>query len=259
MDDDSGRGLTLVLRDLTGLKALERSVKLREKAEETATLAAGIAHEIKNPLAGVRGAAQLIQREAGGRGLEEYTGIIIRETDRIDRLITDLIQLNNPSSFRMEPVNIHETLEEMILVLRADLEKRNVTIARKYDPSLPPVEGNRDRLAQVFLNLFKNAVEASPDGGRVIFRTGPAWRLPDGAPPRKDKKYAVIEVLDEGTGIDGADLPGLFTPFFTRKKGGAGLGLTVTLNLVTAHNGLLTVRNRKEGRGAEAAVYLPFA
>ena len=259
LDADSGGGTAVFIRNLTGLKALERSVKLREKAEETAILAAGIAHEIKNPLSGIRGAAQLIQREPGGRSLEEYTGVIIRETDRINRLITDLIQLNNPAMFQMSTVNLHETLENMLVAQREELERRNIRLEKIYDPSLPPALGNADRLAQVFLNLFKNAMEASPDGGRMTLRTGPAWRLPDGAPPGKDKKYAVVEILDEGTGIDGADLPGLFTPFYTRKKGGSGLGLTVTLNIVTAHNGALTVRNRKDGKGAEAAVYLPFA
>ncbi|MDH5756684.1 MAG: ATP-binding protein, partial [Nitrospinota bacterium] len=159
----------------------------------------------------------------------------------------------------MRPENIHSVLDEAILSQKMEMEKRGIQVVKLYDPSLPPVEGNRDRLVQVFMNLVKNSVEACPDGGELIVRSGPAWRFPDGAPPRKDKKYATVEIIDEGYGIDEADLQGLYTPFFTRKKGGAGLGLTVTLNLVRAHFGLLSVKNRKESRGAEASVYLPLA
>ncbi|MDH5509878.1 MAG: ATP-binding protein [Nitrospinota bacterium] len=259
MECESGRGLAVAMRDLTGLKALERSVKLQEKVEETATLVAGIAHEIKNPLSGIRGAAQLIQGETDEERVGEYTSLIIRETDRINRLIIDLIELNHPAVFVMGPENIHSILDEAILGQKMEMEKRGISTLKLYDPSLPPVEGNRDRLVQIFLNLVKNAVEANPDGGVLTIRSGAAWRFPDGAPPRKDKKYATVEIIDEGSGIDEEGLRGLYTPFFSRKKGGAGLGLTVTLNLVRAHNGLLSVKNRKEKQGAEAAVYLPLA
>ncbi|MDH4182792.1 MAG: ATP-binding protein [Nitrospinota bacterium] len=259
MEEPGGRWVILILRDLTGLKALQRAARLREKAEETALLAAGIAHEIKNPLSGIRGAAQLVERESGSPAMAEYTGLIIRETDRINRLITGLIDLNHPMSFPMGPVNIHAVLDEALLGQKPEMEKRSVTSLRLYDPSLPPVEGNMDRLTQILVNLLKNAVEATPDGAMITIRTSPAWRLPDSAPPRKDKKYAAIEIIDEGHGIEERQMHGLFTPFFTRKQGGTGLGLTVTLNLVRAHNGLLTVKNRKDGKGAEAVVYLPFA
>ncbi|MDH5756706.1 MAG: PAS domain S-box protein, partial [Nitrospinota bacterium] len=194
MEYEGGRGLVVAMRDLTGLKALERSVKLREKAEETAVLVAGIAHEIKNPLSGIRGAAQLVQRETEKGRMEEYTSLIIKETDRINRLIIDLIELNNPALFVMRPENIHSVLDEAILSQKMEMEKRGIQVVKLYDPSLPPVEGNRDRLVQVFMNLVKNSVEACPDGGELIVRSGPAWRFPDGAPPRKDKKYATVEI-----------------------------------------------------------------
>lgn len=258
VEEQDAAGVVVVLRNLTGLKALETSVKLTERVAEIATLAAGIAHEIKNPLSGIRGAAQLLNRELGEGSAADFTGLIIRESDRIDRLIMDLIELNQPGDFPREPVNIYPILDEALKLTAATRQGKHARVFLEYDPSLPPVLGDQDRLMQVFLNLVKNAVESLGEGGALTLRTGMAWRAPGSAGVSKERKYALIEVIDDGHGIPEDALPRLFTPFFSTKKGGSGLGLPMTLHIVQAHGGLLTINNRTDMRGAVASVYLPY-
>jgi len=255
--DDERNGAAVVIRDITGLKSLERAVRENERVTDIAALAAGIAHEIKNPLGGIRGAAQLLGLDLSGAA-SEYTDLIIREADRINRLITDLINLSHPAPVTGEPVNVYPALDDVIRLLEAPIAEKKLALTREFDPSLPHVTADKDRLRQIFLNLMKNAVEACGDHGGIQLRAGLAWRAPGGTPFEKDRKFALVEFIDNGAGMDESVRKRLFTPFTSGKKGGAGLGLSVTFHLVKAHGGYLEIDNRADGPGVRASVYLPY-
>ncbi|MBI4664923.1 MAG: PAS domain-containing protein [Nitrospinae bacterium] len=253
-----GGGVAVVIRDRTTLKALERFMGMNERLSELATLAAGIAHEIKNPLGGIRGAAQLLGDELASEPVNEYTNLIISEVDRISRLVVDLIELNEPGQFAKEPLNIYPILDNVVRLLKSAMETKGIKVARQFDPSLPPALGDADRLKQIFFNILKNAVEACNPGGQVTITTSLAWRAPRATTSGRRARFILVEVADEGQGMDEDTLSRLFTPFFSRKKGGSGLGLSMTLHLVQAHDGLLEVSNRGEAGGVVASIYLPY-
>jgi two-component system nitrogen regulation sensor histidine kinase GlnL len=260
VEHDSYRGVALVLRNTSRLKALENSIKLHERVSEIAVLAAGIAHEIKNPLSGVRGSAQLLSAELTDEEQKSYTDLIIRESDRIDRLLMDLFKLDQSASFKKEALNIYTVLDEVVSLLRSLLEEKKIKIKRVFDPSLPHILGERDRLVQIFLNLLKNAIEACSEGATITLKTSLALPVSGSAPIKKNRRYAIIEMIDEGPGVDEDIRPYLFTPFFSKKSGGTGLGLPITLHLVQAHEGILEINNRKDGvKGTNVVVYLPYS
>lgn len=254
-------GAALVVRDETLLKEIDRS---QRRADQLATLGImnlGMAHEIKNPLGGIKGAAQLLRSDLEeGSPLIEYSDVILREVDRIDSLLEGLLSAQPRREVHYEELNIHEVLNEVIHLLEMSDETSCLTFTKSFDPSLPPIKGDRNGLTQVFLNLFKNAVEASPPGGEVIIRTLVPVGTPRGQMPfsRTRQKGGVLEVdvIDQGQGFDPAagDFP---APFFTTKTKGVGLGLAITEQIIRNHEGALLLENREEG-GAVVRVYLPL-
>jgi two-component system nitrogen regulation sensor histidine kinase GlnL len=213
-------------------------------------LAAGLAHEIKNPLAGLKGAADLLAGELPpGSPLASYTELMAREATRVDRLVQSLLDLTRPLSLRAVPENLHRICDDVLLLFRG------VPVERAYDPSLPEVSVDRERLLQVLLNLVKNAVEAMPSGAVVRLETGvaPGKRVRVGD---RLRPLARIAVLDQGPGLpDGVEL---FTPFTSTKPTGTGLGLVVSRQIVEAHGGRLELRDRRDRRGVEAEILLPM-
>lgn len=260
LSPEQGRkGAAVVMRDLTVFKAMERMAEAGERLEGLSMLAAGIAHEVKNPLGGIRGAAQLLRGEiADNPSVGEYTSLIIREVDRINRLIMDFIALNQPGDFPMESLNIYPVIDDAISILKTAMEQKEVKVQRVFDPSFPYVIGNGDRLRQVFINIIKNAVEACAQGGRVTITTSLAMRPPLSKFKGKKSRFALVEVADDGPGLDDEAKAKLFTPFFSKKKQGSGLGLIMTLHLVQGHEGLLEIDNKPNAPGAVASVYLPY-
>lgn len=257
--EEGRKGAAIVLRDLTALKTMERLASMGARLDELSTLAAGIAHEIKNPLGGIRGAAQLLRREAAGLpAAVEYTSLIIREVDRINRLIMDFIALSQPADFPMGEMNIYPVLDDALNLLKDSMNRKDIKVYRVFDPSLPPVIGNGDRLRQVFINIIKNAVEACGQGGHITITTSLAMKPPRSKFKGKKSRLALVEVADDGVGLDKETKTHLFTPFFSKKKQGSGLGLVMTLQIVQAHGGLLELDNKSHGPGAMASVYLPY-
>jgi two-component system, NtrC family, nitrogen regulation sensor histidine kinase GlnL len=228
-----------------------------ERALDFEALAAGLAHEIKNPLAGLQGSAELLAREAAGSAAE-YAQVIAREAKRVDGLVRELLDLARPAALQTAPFNVHSVLEDVLLLARGVPGGADIHFTERYDPSLPPVQGDREKLTQVVLNLVRNAVDAVQGGdrGEVIFETAVASvRLR--AAGGRTRPLARVSVLDSGPGIPEAMLPRLFTPFATSKAHGTGLGLAISRRIVEAHGGRIEVKNRPGG-GAEASLYLPL-
>jgi two-component system, NtrC family, nitrogen regulation sensor histidine kinase GlnL len=234
-----------------------RVPRASERTLDFEALAAGLAHEIKNPLAGLQGSAELLAREADGTA-REYALVIAREAKRVDGLVRELLDLARPAAISLAPVNIHEVLDHVRLLARGLPGGDRIAFTQRYDPSLPPVHGDREKLTQVVLNLVRNAVEAvqGRERAEVSLETGVASLRLRSASGRT-RPLARVSVHDDGPGIPEAMLARLFTPFATSKAHGTGLGLAVSRRVVEAHGGRIEVKNRAAG-GAEASVYLPL-
>ena len=229
-----------------------------ERMLDFEALAAGLAHEIKNPLAGLQGSAELLAREASDARAKEYAHVIAREAKRVDGLVRELLDLARPAALATAPVNVHTVLGEVLLLAKGLPGAQRVVFVQRYDPSLPQVVADREKLTQVLLNLVRNAVDAVQDvpSPEVAFETRVASQRLRSAGGRT-RPLARVAVLDNGPGIAEAMLPRLFTPFATSKAHGTGLGLAISQRIVEAHGGRIEVKSRSGG-GAEACVYLPL-
>ncbi len=240
-----------------GTVLLLRARRGAERSLDFEALAAGLAHEIKNPLAGLQGSAELLAREAEGSA-REYAMVIAREARRVDGLVRELLDLARPATLRSSPVNIHGVLRDVMVIARGLPGGERVAFTQHFDPSLPPLHGDQEKLTQVLLNLVRNAVEAVREGSdpEVTMETGVA-RLRLRHASGRTVPLARVAVLDNGRGIPEAMLSRLFTPFATSKAQGTGLGLAISRRIVEAHGGRIEVRNRP-AQGVEAALYLPL-
>lgn len=236
--------LSILPRRITAF--LEKKSEMDAAARSVSGLASMLAHEVKNPLSGIRGAAQLMGRALDDKHLQ-LTELICKEVDRIKDLVDDLESFNAPIEQHMEPVNIHEVLDHVLNIAVAGFAAQ-ATIRPKFDPSLPPVAGNYDRLVQVFLNLVKNAAEAAgPDADITVttaYRHGIWIRGADG---RRKRLPIEITVIDNGPGIPENIKGHLFDPFVTGKSGGTGLGLSVVARYVSNFGGTVTADNLPGG------------
>ncbi len=257
LTDHSGeaRGGVLVLRDLTHIRELEEQVRRAERLTALGALAAGIAHEIRNPLMGVRGAAQLLQSEPSfPAALKEYNDVIIREVDRLNSLVEGMLAFAQPRAPRIVECNINEILEEILTLEEPVLMRRGVTVRRTYDPQVPVVAADPDQIRQVFLNLFRNGAEAMEGGGELTLETGYERR----SPRCFGLSVAVVKVIDQGPGLSPEARQHLFDPFFTTKPTGTGLGLAVCHRIVGDHRGSVEIGEAEEG-GCAVTVLLPLA
>jgi two-component system nitrogen regulation sensor histidine kinase GlnL len=198
-----------------------------------------LAHEIKNPLGGLRGAAQLLERELPDASLREYTGVIIREADRLRALVDNLLGPGIP--LRREPLNLHELLQHVFHLLRSEAPP-GVGILRDYDPSLPPVHIDRDQLVQAMLNLGRNAVQVLGQSGRLTLRTRALTNVTIGA--RRHRVVVSVQFEDNGPGVPAELADTIFYPLVTGRDGGTGLGLAVAQDIVTRHGGLIEFESR---------------
>jgi two-component system nitrogen regulation sensor histidine kinase GlnL len=231
--------IMLLPRSMT--EKIDRQLTHRGAARTVTGLASMLAHEIKNPLSGIRGAAQLLESEADEND-RSLTRLICDEADRIVGLVDRMEIFADERPTEREAINIHSILERVKTIARNGFA-RNIRIVEEYDPSLPPVHGNRDQLIQVFLNLVKNAAEAL-DGNKdaeIVFRTAyrPGIRL--SMPGSRSRVSLPLEfsVIDNGPGVPEDLLPYLFDPFVTSKINGTGLGLALVAKIIGDHGGVI--------------------
>jgi two-component system, NtrC family, nitrogen regulation sensor histidine kinase GlnL len=246
------------LQERSITRKMDLRLNQRGAARSIMSMAAMLSHEIKNPLAGIRGAAQLLEREAQPQDLE-LTRLIRDETDRIVALVDRMDMFSDGLHIERRPVNIHEVLEHVRRVAEASFA-RHCRISEVYDPSLPPVDGNRDLLIQVFMNLVKNAAEAVQDREGVIvlstrYQHGVRLMVP-GTETRMHLPL-LVTVQDDGPGIPEHLRPTLFDPFVTTKPGGKGLGLALVAKIVDDLGGMVNFAS--EPRRTVFSVVLPVA
>ncbi len=242
------------------LLRISREEDIISQQETTRTLVRGMAHEIKNPLGGIRGAAQLLDRELNSEGQREYTRVIIDEADRLRGLVDRMLGPNK--ALKLAPTNIHEILERVRTLLEAE-GKGRLVFRRDYDPSIPEFSGDKAQLIQAFLNIARNAMEAAienPAGHSghelptIIFRTRALRQFTIGH--RCHRLVCRVDVIDNGPGIPPDLLQNIFYPMISGRASGTGLGLSITQSIIGQHHGL--VECESEPGHTDFIIFLPL-
>jgi len=253
------QGQTLLLLEVHPRDRLLRITKEEaqlSKQETTKMLVRGLAHEIKNPLGGIRGAAQLLARELPEEGLRDYTNVIIEEADRLRNLVDRMLGSNKLPSLAM--TNIHEVLERVCSLVDAE-SQGCITLVRDYDPSLPDVLIDREQMIQAVLNLVRNAMQAISSQnelrlGRITLRSRALRQFTIGHV--RHRLVARVEIIDNGPGIPSELQDTLFYPMVSGRPDGTGLGLAITQNIISQHQGLIECESHA-GHTA-FSIYLPL-
>lgn len=232
-------GLVIELRENVQQLKLDREERILDQSQVNKELVRNLAHEIKNPLGGIRGAAQLLEHELGNPSLKEYTQVIIKEADRLQDLMQRLLTPHRP----MLPatVNIHEILERVRSLLTAEFPG-SLAVRRDYDTSLPELVGDREQLIQAVLNIARNAAQAMNGEGEIVLKTRSLRQV-----TLAKKRYRLameIKVIDNGPGIPDDIRERMFYPLVSGREGGSGLGLTIAQNFIQHHHGTIDCASR---------------
>ena len=247
--DDEVGDLTTAFNQMT--RDLRDSRNELIRAERLATagkMAASFAHEIRNPLSSMRMLAQMLMQKSDlpSSKREQSIGYILEEIERIDVIVKGFMDFARPTALEVASHNLNQALEEVLNFMEANLNHHQITLIKKFDPGLPPIQFDRDRLKQGFMNIVLNAIEAMSEGGTVEVET-----------TRHDTRVQV-DVLDSGVGIASEYLEQLFEPLFTTKVQGTGLGLANTKRILEQHGGEVTIQSA-EGEGTKVSFWLPLA
>lgn len=240
LQSDNANQLVLEINEVNkAVRQLEEDIMENGQQANSAVIRA-IAHEIKNPLGGLRGAAQLLERElVKSPDLKVYTDIIVRETDRLCGLVDGMSR--SQTRIQPEPINIHEVLEHVYHLARAEVHD-SLYFKRDYDPSLPPVLGDREQLIQAFVNVLRNAIEATGESGQIILRTRVQRQVTVGK--TRYMSAAKIEIEDNGCGISSDLIDQIFYPMISGKAQGEGLGLSIVHQIITRHGGSISCESQ---------------
>jgi nitrogen-specific signal transduction histidine kinase len=253
-------GATVLVQDHTGLRRHVERSRHAQRLQDLGEMSAMIAHEVKNPLGAIRGVAQVLEGECNRADQHEGLEVILREVDRLTVLLDEVLGVARAELRERKPVNIHRVLDRVVDLLRRDIgDATREPFVSEYDPSLPKVAGSEDQLVQLFFNLVKNGLDASPSGVPVTVRTRLSpTRMVLGSPKPGGARMLVVTVIDRGPGILPEHRPRLFSPFFTTKPHGTGLGLALCARIVEEHGGEIRFPEVRGG-GTRVEVYLPFA
>jgi len=251
-DANDVHGIILTFQDITKILEMEEQIRRQDRLITIGSLAAGIAHEIRNPLAALSGSIQVLQGELKLKDdNKRLMDIVVNETDRLNTIITEFLEYARPPSVHADHIVLNSLLDETITLLENSKNfQENISVRRDIDPHVI-LKGDSRRLRQVFWNLLLNACQAMPGGGVLSITAAPY------TDSENDSSWCQILISDTGLGIDKRDLRKIFEPFFTTKAGGTGLGLAIAYRIIDDHGGGITVES-EPGRGAQFRIKLPM-
>lgn len=255
--DESGQmvGLVVLVKDVSRMVAMERELRRKDRLAAAGTLAAGVAHEVRNPLSAIELNLRLLKDEVGAAGLnaadiDEYFDVLFAETQRLNRITSSFLQLSRPESLQKSRLALQDPARRVLRLLESEAQSRKIT----FEVSMPSEElqvlGDETKLEQVCLNLLINSMQAMPDGGTIRVSASRVWV--DG------QCFIDLAIKDEGAGIPADIMPRLFDPYFTTRPGGTGLGLAVADRIVTDHGGSI-LASSDLGLGTTMTVRIPAA
>jgi len=252
-------GVVGVFKDVTVVHELEAQLRRSDRLAALGTLAAGLAHEIKNPLSSLQTFTRLVSRKFDDQRFREtFERVVPHELDRINRIVERLLELARPQRPSPKPVQVPALLERVLELYANQIETKRITVLREYAHDLPVLQGDAEHLYQAFLNLVANGLDAMGPGGRLTLRTAPSedrdWLTLGRRAPEHGVK---VEIEDTGSGIALPAADRIFNPFFTTKDGGTGLGLALTHKIVEDHGGSITFRSAP-GVGTTFQILLPL-
>ena len=240
LQDDGTFALVLEIQPLDRMLRISREEGIFSSQQNTRALVRGLAHEIKNPLGGLRGAAQLLARELPDIALKDYTNIIIEEADRLRNLVDQMLGPHKVPE--KKPLNVHEVVERVRHLLEAETQGQ-IHFVRDYDPSIPDLLGDKEQLIQAVLNIVRNAVEAmngmaqKPPRPTILLRTRSLRQFTIGT--QRHRLVAKIDIIDNGPGVPPDLLETIFLPMVSGRSDGTGLGLSISQSIINRHNGLI--------------------
>ena len=246
--NDSGEfvGQALILRDLSEIRRLQDQIQRQEKLAAMGGLAAGVAHEVRNPLSSIKALATFFAGQfADGSEAQEAAGVMVQEVDRLNRVITELLDFARPSDLNRQAHDMGSLLSRSIKLIQQDATNKNIEIDLQVDMDICPVWIDSDRLAQCLLNLYINAIQAMENGGTLTVYCAAAG-----------VGYLQVIVKDSGPGISLDQISNIFDPYFTTKKQGTGLGLAIVYKIIEAHQGQIAV-DSTIGEGASFTIRIP--
>jgi len=248
IDDHSGqpRGEVLLVTNVTALKNLEKEMRETERLAAVGRMAAGVAHEVRNPLSSVKGLAILLQRKfAPGSSDYETASLLVQEVERINRTISELLSFARPAPLDLARVDVGELLARQVRILAADTASQHINIRLDLADDLYPVAADQDRLNQVFVNILLNAFQAMDEGELTVT-----------ARNSTDRRNVIVTVTDSGAGMEREVLAQAFFPYFTTKADGTGIGLALSQKVINDHGGTISIRS-SPGQGTTVTVVLP--
>ena len=244
-DAEQPLGEVLLLQDVSAVRGLEEQLRRTERMAALGKMAAGVAHELRNPLSSIKGLAVVLKGRLGQDGEGRKTAdVLVNEVERLNRSIGELLDFARPEKLSTSVVRLGDIVEKTIVLVQVDAEQQGINLITSFNAQPDKIVADPDKLNQVFLNIMLNAVQAVGRDGTIAVRTGF-----DG-----DRIFCAVE--DSGVGIAEEDLARIFDPYFTTKSSGTGLGLALSAKIVEEHGGTITVRSRK-GEGAVVTVNLP--
>ncbi|MCG8550945.1 MAG: ATP-binding protein, partial [Desulfobacterales bacterium] len=243
---DNFIGHVFILNDLSRIRALELEIKHKEKLAAVGILAAGVAHEVRNPLSSIKGYAtyfsSLFDAQSDNK---KAANIMAEEVDRVNRVISELLEFARPIKLKLRRIRIFELVDKALRLIKYEADPAGIKIISSVEPALPEVEVDKDRLTQVLLNMFINAIQAMPSGGTLTVNV------------KAVENRARFEISDTGNGISPQDQANIFNPYFTTKKSGTGLGLAIAFKIIETHGGTITIESLKN-KGTTFVISIPL-
>jgi two-component system nitrogen regulation sensor histidine kinase GlnL len=248
LKDDSGEviGAIGIMKELTEIKEIEEGLRREDRLVALGEMAAGMAHEIRNPLAGIKTGVEYL-----GKFLDEKkkdsVKLIVQEINRLNRIVTDMTMYANRPPIKLDEVKIHEIINIALAFLESEITNKNIEIIKGYDENAPSIKLDGDQIREVFDNVILNAIHATSKDGKIIITTN----------YHKDVNKIEVRVTDNGVGISKNDKERIFNPFFTTKKGGTGLGLSISYRIIAEHKGDIIITSKEE-KGTTVKILLPL-